>query len=302
MTQADAVVLQTTIPGVPLPQRGKVRDIYDLGDQLLIVVTDRISAFDVVLPSGIPDKGKVLNQISHYWFQQTHSIITNHALSITSTDFPEIFQKKENPQIEGRSMLVKKCKPLPVECIVRGYLTGSGLKEYQQTGKVSGISLPPRLVEASRLPEPLFTPSTKATQGHDVNISFETMKQILKDNALANQIKDISLKLYQLGRDLAEKKGIIIADTKFEFGLYKGQLLLIDEILTPDSSRFWPLDGYQEGQSQKSFDKQFVRDYLLTLKWDQTPPGPTLPDEVIAKTRLKYIEAYERITGQVFKN
>jgi phosphoribosylaminoimidazole-succinocarboxamide synthase len=294
------VVLQTNIPGVPAPKRGKVRDIYDLGDKLLIVVTDRISAFDVIMPNGIPDKGVVLNQISHFWFKQVEGIIPNHVISTELSTLPEPFQKAKD-QLLNRSMIVKKAKPLPAECIVRGYLTGSGLKEYQKTGKVCGIELPKGLVESSRIAEPIFTPSTKAEDGHDLNISFEEMKKILKDDKLAEKVKDTSLAIYKKGRDVADGKGIIIADTKFEFGLLENKLILIDEVMTPDSSRFWPKAEYKEGVSQKSFDKQFVRDYLETLKdWNKTPPGPVLPEEIVVKTREKYVDAYERITGKKF--
>ncbi|HVM32574.1 MAG TPA: phosphoribosylaminoimidazolesuccinocarboxamide synthase [bacterium] len=296
------VVLQTQIPGVPAPKRGKVRDIYDLGDKLLIVTTDRISAFDVILPNGIPDKGVVLNQISLYWFDQVKDIIPNHLLSTDISTLPEPFQKAKD-QLQYRSVIVKKAKPLAAECIVRGYLTGSGLKEYQKTGLVCGIGLPQGLVESSRIAEPIFTPSTKAEEGHDLNISFDEMKKILGDAALAQKVKDVSLAIYGRGRDLGDAKGIIIADTKFEFGLLGRDLILIDEVLTPDSSRFWPKADYREGVSQKSFDKQFVRDYLETLKgWDKTPPGPVLPEEVVEKTRAKYVEAYERLTGKSFGN
>jgi phosphoribosylaminoimidazole-succinocarboxamide synthase len=294
------VVMQTNIPGVPAPKRGKVRDMYDLGDKLLIVVTDRISAFDVIMPNGIPDKGVVLNQISLYWFKQVESLIPNHVISTDISTLPEAFQKAKD-QLVNRSMIVKKAKPLPAECIVRGYLTGSGLKEYQKTGKVCGIELPKGLMESSRIAEPIFTPSTKAEEGHDLNISYEEMKKILKDDALAQKVKDVSLSIYKKGRDVADGKGIIIADTKFEFGLLDGQLILIDEVMTPDSSRFWPKSEYKEGVSQKSFDKQFLRDYLETLKdWNKTPPGPILPEEIVAKTREKYVEAFERVTGNKF--
>ena len=297
---SQPVVLQTNIPGVPAPKRGKVRDIYDLGDKLLIVVTDRISAFDVIMPDGIPDKGVVLNQISLYWFKQVENIIDNHVLSTDISTLPEAFQKAKD-QLENRSMIVKKAKPLPAECIVRGYLTGSGLKEYQKTGKVCGIQLPKGLVESSRIGEPIFTPSTKAEEGHDLNISFEEMKKLLKDDGLAEKVKEVSLAIYKKGRDLADTKGIIVADTKFEFGLFNGSLILIDEVMTPDSSRFWPKADYKEGVSQKSFDKQFLRDYLETLKdWNKTPPGPPLPKEIIMKTREKYVEAFERVTGKKF--
>jgi phosphoribosylaminoimidazole-succinocarboxamide synthase len=297
----STIVLQTDIPGVPAPKRGKVRDIYDLGDKLLIVVTDRLSAFDVIMPNGIPDKGVVLNQISLYWFKQVENLIPNHVLSTDLSALPPAFQKAKD-QLVNRFMIVKKAKPLAAECIVRGYLTGSGLKEYQKTGKVSGIELPKGMVESSRISEPVFTPSTKAEQGHDINISFEEMKSVLKDAALAEKVRSASLAIYKRGRDLADAKGIIIADTKFEFGLLEdGTLILIDEVMTPDSSRFWPKADYREGVVQKSFDKQFVRDYLETLKdWNKTPPGPVLPDEIVVKTREKYIEAYERLTGKTF--
>ncbi len=293
-------VLQTNIPGAPAPKRGKVRDIYDLGDKLLIVVTDRISAFDVIMPNGIPDKGVVLNQISLYWFKQVEGILPNHVISTDISTLPEPFRKAQD-QLVHRSMIVKKASPLPAECIVRGYLTGSGLKEYQKTGKVCGIELPKGLMESSRIAEPIFTPSTKAEQGHDLNISFEEMKSILKDSPLAEKVKEASLSIYKKGRDLADAKGIIIADTKFEFGLLDGKLILIDEVMTPDSSRFWPKADYREGVVQKSYDKQFVRDYLETLKdWNKTPPGPPLPEEIVQKTREKYVEAFERLTGRKF--
>jgi len=294
------LILQTNIPGAPAPKRGKVRDIYDLGDKILMVVTDRISAFDVVMPNGIPDKGAVLNQISLWWFDQVKDLVPNHLLPEGLDALPEPFQKCR-AQLEGRSMVVKKAKPLPTECIVRGYLAGSGWKDYQKTGTVCGIPMPKGLLESSKLPEAIFTPSTKAEEGHDLNIPFDQMKIVLKDAALAEKVRDLSLALYRRGRDLAEKKGILIADTKFEFGLLDGKLILIDEVMTPDSSRFWPKDGYQPGRAQASFDKQFVRDYLETLKdWKKTPPGPVLPDAVVEKTREKYVEAYEKLTGLVF--
>ena len=253
------VVLQTKIPGAPEPKRGKVRDIYDLGDKLLIVTTDRISAFDVILPNGIPDKGVVLNQISLYWFKQVESIIPNHLISTDISTLPEAFQKAKD-QLSHRSVIVKKAKPLAAECIVRGYLTGSGLKEYQKTGKVCGIGLPAGLVESSKIAEPIFTPSTKAEEGHDLNISLVVMKKILGNDALAQKVKEVSLAIYGRGRDLGDAKGIIIADTKFEFGLLGQDLILIDEVLTPDSSPFLAQGGLSwEGVSQKSFDKQFVR-------------------------------------------
>jgi phosphoribosylaminoimidazole-succinocarboxamide synthase len=290
------LVLETNLDGLKPPRRGKVRDIYDLGDALLIVATDRISAFDVVLPNGIPEKGRVLTQISKYWFSKTADIVKNHVISTEVRDFPEEC-RKHAAVLESRSMLVKKAKPLPVECIVRGYLTGSGLKEYRTTGAVSGIKLPPGLTEASRLPEPIFTPSTKAEVGeHDVNIDFDSVVKLVGKD-VARQVLEKTLAVYQRACELAEPRGIIIADTKLEFGVMNGELILIDEVLTPDSSRFWPKAGYREGVSQKSFDKQFVRDYLLSLNWDQKPPAPVLPDEVVQKTSEKYREVLALLTA-----
>lgn len=295
MTQ-DGVVMQTEFSGVGSPKRGKVRDIYDLGDKLLIVASDRISAFDVVLPEGIPGKGRVLNQISKYWFGKTGDIIQNHLISTDVDDYPEEFQKYRDV-LEGRSMLVRKTKPLPVECIVRGYITGSGWKEYQRDGSVCGIPLPDGLVESSKLENPIFTPSTKAEEGeHDENITFERAAELI-GMELAEKVRDISIALYSRARDIAEEKGIIIADTKFEFGIDEGtgDLILIDEALTPDSSRFWPKDEYKPGGSQKSFDKQFVRDYLSSINWDKNPPAPSLPPEVLEKSSEKYHEALLRL-------
>ena len=288
--------METSLEGLPSPKRGKVRDIYDFGDSLLIVATDRISAFDVVLPNAIPEKGRVLTEISKYWFSQMEKIVKNHIISTNVADYP----KDCTPHaavLEGRSMLVKKADALPVECIVRGYLTGSGLKEYEQTGAVSGIKLSPGLKEASRLPEPIFTPSTKAEIGeHDENIDFNTVvKKIGKETA--GRVRDITLAIYKRACDLAESRGIIIADTKLEFGIYQNDLILIDEVLTPDSSRFWPKADYQEGVTQKSFDKQFVRNYLLSLTWDQKPPAPSLPDDVVKKTSEKYLEVLKLLTA-----
>ena len=288
-------VLRTEIQGIS-PKRGKVRDVYDLGEQLLIVVTDRISAFDVVLPNAIPDKGKVLNQISAFWFNQTQGIIPNHMLSTEVADFPKPFARHE-AILAKRSMLVKKAKTFPVECIVRGYVAGSGWKDYQKTGAISGNVLPGGLLEFSRLNEPIFTPSTKAESGHDENISVAQMENLIGKEA-SRKIIDASLAVYNFGREYAEARGIIIADTKFEFGQDGDQIVIIDEMLTPDSSRFWPMDSYQPGISPKSFDKQFVRDYLLQLDWDKTPPGPELPDEIVSRTREKYLEAFERLTGK----
>ena len=283
------LVLETDLAGLKPPKRGKVRDIYDLGNTLLIVATDRISAFDVVLPNAVPEKGRVLTEISKYWFSQTEKIVPNHLISTDVKDYPAVC-RPHVAVLEGRSMLVKKAKPLPVECIVRGYLTGSGLKEYKATGAVSGNKLPPGLTEASRLPEPIFTPSTKAEVGeHDVNIDFDTVVNLVgKDTA--GKIKQHTLAIYKRACELAEPKGIIIADTKLEFGIYDDEIMLIDEVLTPDSSRFWPKSDYREGVVQKSFDKQFVRDYLLALSWDQRPPAPALPDDVVRKTSEKYLD------------
>ena len=292
----NKVILKTEFPDINLVKRGKVRDIYDLGDHLLLIATDRISAFDVILPNGIPEKGRVLTQISIYWFQQMEDIIPNHIEATDVKDFPDVLQKYSDI-LDGRSMLVKKTKPLPVECVVRGYLSGSGWKEYKKNGTVCGIKLPDGLVESSRLSEPIFAPSTKEEQGHDINISFEDVRGIVGDD-LAKKLKDTSLKIYSKARDIAEKKGIIIADTKFEFGLYNGDLIIIDELITPDSSRFWSIKDYTLGRGQNSYDKQVVRDYLLTLDWDQTYPGPSLPEEIINKTTARYREILEIITGQ----
>ena len=290
-----SIVLETNLSGLNQPKRGKVRDIYDLGDSLLIIATDRISAFDVVLPNAIPEKGRVLTQISKYWFSRTSDIVRNHLLSTDVKDFPENCRKHADI-LEGRSMLVRKAKSLPVECIVRGYLSGSGLKEYRSTGAISGIKLPSGLTEASRLPEPIFTPSTKAEIGeHDVNIDFKTVVKLVGKD-VAEKLRDHTLAIYRRACELAEPKGIIIADTKLEFGLYDNGVILIDEVLTPDSSRFWPKEGYTVGVSQKSFDKQFVRDYLLSLTWDQKPPAPKLPDDVVLKTSRKYLEVLALLT------
>ena len=290
----NKIIVNTEFPDVPLVKRGKVRDIYDLGAYLLLVATDRISAFDVVLPNGIPGKGRVLNQISIYWFKQMEDIIPNHIIATRVKDFPEKVHKYEDI-LEERSMLVKKTRPMPVECVVRGYLSGSGWKEYKKSGTICGIRLPEGLVESSRLTEPLFTPSTKAEEGHDSNISFDEVSKKVGQE-MADMLKDISIKVYSKARDIAEKKGIIIADTKFEFGLYNGELILIDELLTPDSSRFWSIKDYAPGRSQDSYDKQVVRDYLLTLDWDQTYPGPELPDEIMEKTAARYREILKILT------
>ncbi len=278
---------------------GKVREIFDAGpDHLVLVTTDRLSAFDVVLPDPIPAKGHVLNQLSLFWFGKGTSLIRNHVVSSDVNDYPEPF--RGNARLAGRSMLVRKTKPLPVECIVRGYISGSGWKEYRASGAVSGVKLPEGLKESDRLPEPIFTPSTKAEIGHhDLNIDIRTAGDLV-GHELINRVMDLSLKIYQMAAAHALKKGIIIADTKFEFGLLDGELIWIDEALTPDSSRFWPLDRYCPGGAQPSFDKQFVRDYLETLDWGKTAPGPQLPDEIIRKTSEKYIAAYELLTGKPF--
>lgn len=291
------VVLKTDIPGAKLLNRGKVRDIYDAGEHLLIVTSDRISAFDVVMDQGIPSKGIVLTQISKFWFSQTEDIVENHFVSDNVADFPAPFNQYEE-LLAGRSMLVKRAEPLPAECIVRGYLAGSGWKEYQRSGTLHKMPLPEGLQNSSRLPSPVFTPSTKAEQGeHDENITFDEMTKLVEP-ALAARVRDISVNLFQHAVDFAEQKGIIIADTKFEFGLLDGRLILIDEALTPDSSRFWPKSLYAPGKSQPSYDKQYLRDYLETLDWGKTPPPPHLPDEVIANTSSKYLEILNILTGK----
>ena len=294
MATESEIVLRTEMPDIGVPKRGKVRDIYDLDDNLLLVATDRISAFDVVLPDGIPGKGRVLTQISLFWFRQMERMVENHVVATDVAEFPKMVRKYRHT-LEGRSILVKKAKPLPVECIVRGYLSGSGWKEYREKGTVCGMRLPEGLVESSRLEEPIFTPSTKAEEGHDINISFDETKRIVGDG-MAERIRDLSLSIYRKARETAQKREIIIADTKFEFGIYDNRVILIDEILTPDSSRFWSLRDYRPGRSQDSFDKQIVRDYLLTLDWDQRPPGPTLPGEIISRTAERYREIMEILT------
>ncbi|HZF01396.1 MAG TPA: phosphoribosylaminoimidazolesuccinocarboxamide synthase [Methylomirabilota bacterium] len=292
----NETVLQLDLPGIKKLKSGKVREVFDLGDKLLFVASDRISAFDVIMPNGIPRKGEVLTQISYFWFAQTESFQPNHLLSRADEPLPENL-KPFADKIARRSMVVKKCQPLAIECVVRGYLAGSGWKEYQKSQTVCGIKLPSGLKESSELPEPIFTPATKAETGHDENISFDEARKIVGDD-IAEQARAASLKIYNFARDYARQRGIIIADTKFEFGLFDGKLILIDEVLTPDSSRFWPADKYVPGKSQPSFDKQFVRDYLETLDWKKTPPGPKLPDDVVAKTSATYLEAYERLTGR----
>ena len=291
-------LLQLDLPGIPKVRSGKVREMFDLGDRLLMVASDRISAYDVVMPNGIPRKGEVLTLFSHFWFDRAADLVPNHLLSKADEPLPEAVQPHAD-QIGRRAMVVKKAQPLAIECVVRGYLAGSGWKEYQKQGTVCGISLPDGLENSSQLPEPIFTPATKAEEGHDENISFDEAVNIVGKN-VAEQARELSIKLYMRGRDHAAEKGIIIADTKFEFGIFEGELILIDEVLTPDSSRFWPADLYAPGKSQPSFDKQFVRDYLETLDWDKTPPGPELPAEIVQKTSEKYIEAYTRVTGLEF--
>lgn len=297
----NTAVYDTVFPELKLLKRGKVRDIYDLDDCLLMVATDRLSAFDVVMPNPIPDKGRVLTQISLFWFDVMKDIVQNHVISDNVDDYPHECNPYKNV-LEGRSMLVRKASPLPIECVVRGYITGSGWKSYLKDGSVCGIKLPEGLVESEKLPEPIFTPSTKEEVGiHDINIDFEEAVRRI-GRSLAEQVKTLSLKIYNKGIELAAQRGIIIADTKFEFGVYNNELMLIDELLTPDSSRFWPKDTYQPGGSQKSFDKQYVRDYLLSINWNKTPPGPELPDDVIKKTRDKYLQAWRQITGNSNKD
>ncbi|HTL57672.1 MAG TPA: phosphoribosylaminoimidazolesuccinocarboxamide synthase [Candidatus Limnocylindrales bacterium] len=296
-TETDRMdtVLQLDLPGIKKIKSGKVREIFDLDDRLLFVATDRISAFDCIMPNGIPHKGEVLTQISYFWFEQTERFQPNHLISRANDPWPAQLQSLA-PTLQRRSMIVKKVQPLAIECVVRGYLAGSGWKEYRTSQTVCGIKLPSGLKESSELPEPIFTPATKAETGHDENISFDQAAGIVGKD-VAERVRAASLKIYNFARDYARKRGIIIADTKFEFGLKDGELLLIDEVLTPDSSRFWPADQYQAGHGQPSFDKQFVRDYLETLDWDKTPPAPALPNDVVAKTEAKYLEAYERLTG-----
>jgi phosphoribosylaminoimidazole-succinocarboxamide synthase len=289
-------LVETDLPGVPLWKRGKVRDVYDLGDQLLVVATDRLSAFDVVLPTGIPGKGRLLTQMSLFWFDLLKDVVPHHVLSADVGEYPaELAAFAE--QLEGRSMLVVKTDVLPVECVVRGYLTGSGFKDYKQSGSVCGIALPEGLRDSDRLEPAIFTPATKAETGHDENISYDTMLATVGPEYAA-QARRVSLELYERARVHAGARGIILADTKFEFGVRDGRLIWIDEALTPDSSRFWPRDGYAPGRSQPSFDKQFVRDYLETLDWDKQPPGPELPPEVVARTVDKYVEAHSRLLGE----
>ncbi len=291
---ASKVVLQTNVPGFPV-RRGKVRDVYDLGERLLIVASDRLSAFDVVMPNGIPHKGQVLTRLSEFWFGLLTGI-PNHLVEVVEGKAPAGFESYLD-QLSGRAMLVRKVRIVPIECVVRGYLAGSGWKEYQQRGTVCGIKLPAGLRQCDQLPEPIFTPSTKAEEGHDENISFEQCAGMVGAD-VATQLRERTLEVYRGAAEYARGRGVIIADTKFEWGFDGGELILADEVLTPDSSRFWPADQYAPGRDQPSFDKQYVRNYLETLSWNKTPPGPTLPDEVVVNTSKKYLEAYERITGK----
>jgi len=288
-------LLELELPGIKKVKSGKVREVFDLGDSFLFVATDRISAFDVIMPNGIPRKGEVLTQISHFWFDRLEGEVPNHRLADPQDPLPAILAPYA-ARLERRSMVVKKAQPLTIECVVRGYLAGSGWKEYRQNRTVCGISLPEGLTESDELPEPIFTPATKAEAGHDENISFaEAAERVGAD--MAEQVRTFSLSIYNQARAYARERGIIIADTKFEFGMVDGELVLIDEVLTPDSSRFWPANQYQPGRSQPSFDKQFVRDYLETLDWNKQPPAPELPADVVQKTEAKYLDAYHRLTG-----
>jgi phosphoribosylaminoimidazole-succinocarboxamide synthase len=310
---STAPLLETHLDGLTLHRRGKVRDVYEIGDALLIVATDRISAFDYVLGSGIPDKGKVLTQLSGFWFERVGDLVAHHLLSMDASSFPEPARRHAN-QLHGRTMLVRRTDPIPIECVARGYLSGSGWKEYQQTGSVCGVRLPSGLRESDRLPEPIFTPATKADTGHDINISEEEAGRIVGADLIA-RLKALTLEIYARGVAHAESKGIIIADTKFEFGLAPAspnssrrsaegakadgnEIVLIDEVLTPDSSRFWPKDRYEPGHGQPSFDKQYVRDYLEQITWNKQPPVPSLPDDVIQRTREKYVEAFRLLSGR----
>jgi phosphoribosylaminoimidazole-succinocarboxamide synthase len=289
-------ISQTDLPGLKLHGRGKVRDIYDLGEHFLIVATDRLSAFDVVLPTPIPNKGKVLTQMSAFWFDHFKKFVPNHVVSTNVEDYPKNLHASRD-QLEGRSMLVKKAKVFPIECVARGFLTGSGLKDYNKTGRVCGIALPPGLRDSDRLPEPIFTPSTKAVTGHDENISEEDACKIIGQDNI-RQLKELTLSLYSRGLEYGLTRGIIICDTKFEFGIIDGQIAIVDEMLTPDSSRFWPADQYSPGRPQPSFDKQFVRDYLEKIGWNKQPPAPALPEDIVTATSAKYVEALRILTGQ----
>ena len=296
MDKMENALRETNLTDIGTPKRGKVRDVYDLGDKLLIVASDRLSAFDVVLPTGIPDKGKVLMKLSVFWFAQMEDIVKNHILEVDVDNYPNALRKYDDA-LRDRSMLVKKAKVVPVECVVRGYLSGSGWSDYKKTGNVCGIELPRGLVESSKLEQPIFTPTTKAEEGHDMSISFEELVGIVGES-LSTKLRDLSIKVYEKGCEIAERKGIIIADTKFEFGMLGDEIIIVDEILTPDSSRFWSKKLYKPGGAQDSYDKQIVRDYLNTLDWDKTYPGPELPETVADKARARYIEILEILTGQ----
>jgi phosphoribosylaminoimidazole-succinocarboxamide synthase len=294
---AATPVIHTRLSGAAPHRQGKVRDIYDLGDRMLLIATDRISAFDYVLGSGIPDKGKVLTQLSEFWFEQTRDIVVNHLITTDVGQYPPEL-RGDTEMLAGRSMLVHKTNPVPIECVARGYLSGSGWKDYRTTGTVCGVPLPPGLQESDRLPAPIFTPATKATTGHDVNISQAEAGRIVGDQLIVT-LRELTLELYAFGAAHAEARGIILADTKFEFGLTgDGRVMLIDEVMTPDSSRYWPKDHYRPGGPQPSFDKQYVRDYLEQINWNKQPPVPSLPDDVVMRTRDKYLEAFRRLTGK----
>ena len=296
MDKMENALRETNLTDIGTPKRGKVRDVYDLGDKLLIVASDRLSAFDVVLPTGIPDKGKVLTKLSVFWFAQMEDIVKNHILEVDVDNYPDALRKYDDA-LRDRSMLVKKAKVVPVECVVRGYLSGSGWSDYKKTGSVCGIELPRGLVESSKLERPIFTPTTKAEEGHDMSISFEELVGIVGES-LSTKLRDLSIKVYEKGCEIAERKGIIIADTKFEFGMLGDEIIIVDEILTPDSSRFWSKKLYKPGGAQDSYDKQIVRDYLNTLDWDKTYPGPELPETIADKARARYVEILEILTGQ----
>ncbi len=296
MRRMSETLLTLELPGIPKLKSGKVREIFDLGDQLLLVATDRISAFDCIMPNGIPRKGEVLTRISHFWFDRMASVVANHRVLGMDDPLPAALQAYAD-KLDGRSMVVRKAEPLKIECVVRGYLAGSGWKEYCAKRTVCGIALPAGLQESSELAQPIFTPATKAESGHDLNISFEEAADLV-GKSIAQRVRDLSLQIYSAARGFAAERGIIIADTKFEFGMVEDDLILIDEILTPDSSRFWPADTYRPGRSQPSFDKQFVRDYLETLDWNKTPPAPALPADIVSKTQAKYFDAYQRLTGR----
>ena len=294
----DETLRETNFTEIGAPRRGKVRDVYDLGESLLIVASDRLSAFDVVLPTGIPDKGKVLTRLSAFWFKEVGDIVENHIIETDVERYPEPL-KKYKDQLRDRSMIVRKAKVIPVECVVRGYLAGSGWKEYKESRTICGIRLPEDLLESSKLQRPIFTPTTKADEGHDMNITFGQMSEMVGER-LAERLLSLSINIYEKACAVAERRGIIIADTKFEFGLIDGEIIIVDEALTPDSSRFWSKKSYRAGESQDSYDKQIVRDYLNTLDWGKTYPGPELPAEIVRKTRSRYIEIYEILTGKKF--